>query len=146
MKRIKDEGHEMGNHMIADEPSWKLSPSEFERHLLECDETLTGFGAFENRTRPYKWMRPGSGFFTGNMKKICEKLGYKIALGNVYPHDPQVPIAWINARFVVNRARPGSIVIIHDRSWTIPALENILLHLKQKEKFQFVTLSELDSM
>ena len=157
MKRIKDAGHQMGNHMCEDRRSFKLSLEEYERRLMECDSVLESFGAFDNLEDPiscfnhgnaivdgnYKWTRPGSGIFTSNMLDIAERNNYSTVLGNVYPWDPQIPSQWWSGRFVSTRASSGSIIIIHDRPFTPEALEYILQELSVKKQFQFLTLTEL---
>src|SRR5215207_9542159 len=41
--RLINEGHELGNHMLSDAPSARLSAAEFERQLLQMHEVLAGF-------------------------------------------------------------------------------------------------------
>jgi peptidoglycan/xylan/chitin deacetylase (PgdA/CDA1 family) len=51
----------------------------------------------------------------------------------VYPHDPQIAYAGVNARHVLSMVRPGSIVICHDRrAWTVPMLKKVLPELKTR--------------
>lgn len=70
-------------------------------------------------------------------------MGLRIALGSVYPHDPQVPYAWMNAAHILSMVRPGSVIICHDRrSWTVPMLGRVLPELR-KRGYRVVTLSEL---
>src|SRR3712207_444455 len=52
VRRLVDEGHELGNHMMSDAPSARLPATEFERELLQTHELLTRFG-------PVRWFRPG---------------------------------------------------------------------------------------
>mmetsp|Transcript_24033 Transcript_24033/g.30579 ORF Transcript_24033/g.30579 Transcript_24033/m.30579 type:complete len:163 (-) Transcript_24033:133-621(-) len=156
MQRIKDGGHEMGNHMCKDRPSIKLSDEKYEEKLLKCDAVLNSFGAFDNISEGeedpdgesenishYKWTRPGSGFFSATMLETARRNGYSTALGNVYPFDPQIRFPTLNGRHVVWRTSPGSVIIIHDRPYTCPSLEYILTQLSQEKQYQFLTLSQL---
>ena len=69
--------------------------------------------------------------------------GYRLVLGSVYPHDPQIPYWRINAAHILSSVRPGSIVICHDRrSWTAPTLRKVLPELK-KRGYQVVTVTQL---
>jgi len=109
VERIHAEGHELGNHAMTDDPSFQLSLSELERQIGEVQELLP-----ENKNG-MKYFRPGSGWFNRGMRERIEGLGYRLALGSVYPHDPQIPRPRLNAWHVLSMVRPGSVVIMHDR-------------------------------
>jgi peptidoglycan/xylan/chitin deacetylase (PgdA/CDA1 family) len=77
------------------------------------------------------------------MRNLVSKLGYRLVLGDVYPHDPQVPFASLNARHILSLVKPGSIIICHDRrEWTVPMLREVLPELKRRG-YGVVTVSEL---
>ena len=139
VQQILQSGNEIGNHMMMDEPSILLEQDEFERRLLEADETLSVFGETV-------WMRPGSGFYSTAMIEIADKHGYRIALGSIYPYDPQIGSAWVSANYVLWKARPGSIIVLHDYGKrgerTVEALEVILPELATRG-YEVITLSEL---
>jgi peptidoglycan-N-acetylglucosamine deacetylase len=140
MQRIHEEGHEMGNHLVNDEPSWRLSSEQFENDLLECDNLIQQYVDDEDRM---KWVRPGSGFFTKAMMKTCKKHQYRIVLGDVHSFDAQIRNHWWNTRFVCKKVSKGSIIIVHDRDYNQEALRYILQDLVEKRNYQLVTLSEL---
>jgi peptidoglycan/xylan/chitin deacetylase (PgdA/CDA1 family) len=139
IQRIQAEGHEIGNHLVYDEPSIRLSPSEFERQLQEADDVLAQFGEIQ-------WFRPGSGWYTNGMLDIIEEHGYRCALGSVYPFDPQLGSSWFIKKYVLWKVQPGSIIVLHDYgargARTAEALETILPEL-QGRGFHVVTLTEL---
>ena len=90
-----------------------------------------------------QYFRPGSGLFSDRMRKLLDKLGYKLVLGSVYPHDPQISWWRVNARHVLSMVRPGAIIINHDRrSWTLPMLKTVLPELKRRG-YRVVGLTEL---
>ncbi len=139
LRRIVDENHELGNHLLRDEPSIRLSPEVFERQLEESDAVLSDFA-------PMQWFRPGSGKYNARMLATLRKHGYKCALGSVYPFDPQIRWSWFSTRFILSNTRAGSIVILHDSGSrgrrTVKTLTNTLPALT-KRGFRIVTLSEL---
>lgn len=92
-------------------------------------------------TTATKWMRPASGWFTTSMRKIIERHGYRICLGSVYPHDAQIRSEVVNSLHLRARTRCGSVIIVHDRSWTVGVLRTALPELVRK--FSFVSLDEL---
>ena len=104
---IVAEGHELGNHLVRDEPSLKLSPAEFERQLVESHAVLSRFATL-------RWFRPGSGKYDERMLATLEAHGYRCALGSVYPFDPQIRWSWFSRRFILSNVQPGSVVILHD--------------------------------
>lgn len=137
--RTVEEGHELANHLTTDEPSILLSPSEFERRLLESHEVLSRFSDVH-------WFRPGSGWYNAAMLSILHKHGYRCALGSVYPFDPQIPSSRFASRYVLQNVRAGSIIVLHDYGArgerTASILSTILPELNRRG-FRVVTLSEL---
>ncbi len=107
LRRMLAEDHELGNHLMRDEPSIKLSPEEFEQQLLASHDVLSEFA-------PMRWFRPGSGKYNARMLATLEKHGYRCALGSVYPFDPQIRWSWFSRRFILSNAQAGSVVILHD--------------------------------
>jgi len=135
-------GHELGNHMVRDEPSLKLPAAEFDRQLLESHAVLSRFA-------PMRWFRPGSGRYDDRMLTALEAHGYRCALGSVYPFDPQIRWSWFSRRFILSNVRPGSVIILHD--WgskgrrTAKTLSVVLPELT-KRGYRVVTLTELESL
>ncbi|KAG7386503.1 hypothetical protein PHYPSEUDO_015603 [Phytophthora pseudosyringae] len=88
-----------------------------------------------------KWMRPASGWFTTPMREITARHGYRICLGSVYPHDAQIRSETMNSMHLRTRTSCGSVIIVHDRSWTVGVLRTALPELTRK--FTFVSLDDL---
>lgn len=139
VERMIAEGHELGNHLTADEPSINLSPQDFEQELLEADKILSRF-------MDVQWIRPGSGWYNQGMLATIKKYGYQCALGSVYPYDPQLGFSWFSANYVLWKVKPGAVIVLHDYDTrghrTAKALEIILPELEERG-YQVVTLSEL---
>jgi peptidoglycan/xylan/chitin deacetylase (PgdA/CDA1 family) len=142
LRRMVAQGHELGNHMLRDEPSIELSPEEFERQLVASQAVLSEFAAT-------RWFRPGSGRYDARMLATLERRGYRCALGSAYPFDPQIRWSWFSRRFILSNAQPGSIVILHD--WgakgrrTVKPLAKLLPALRERG-LRIVTLTELESL
>lgn len=139
LQRMVDEGHELGNHLTEDEPSIRLSSKEFEQELIQSDQILSQYGEVI-------WVRPGSGWFNDEMLEIIKKHDYQLALGSIYPYDPQIGLAWYSAKYVLWKAKPGAVIVLHDHESrgkrTIEALKIILPELAERG-YQIVTLSDL---
>lgn len=137
-------GNELGNHGMRDEPARSLTLSELEAQIGVVggmiDDIYTQVGRGGEAPRFY---RPGSGFFSTPMRELVSRMGYKMVLGGIYPHDPQVPYAWVNARHILGMARPGGIIICHDRrSWTVDMLRKVLPELRRRG-YRVVSVGEL---
>ncbi|CAK7273126.1 hypothetical protein SEPCBS57363_005494 [Sporothrix epigloea] len=149
-------GHELANHGMHDEPARSLSDGELAEQIAEVDRMLqqvydsVGHDRHAHsanpdlaQTKPPRYFRPGSGFFSDRMRALVIRLGYQLVLGSVYPHDAQINYPWLNARHILSMLKPGSIVICHDRrSWTAPMLRK-MLPAAIKQGYQFVTVTEL---
>jgi peptidoglycan/xylan/chitin deacetylase (PgdA/CDA1 family) len=153
-------GHELGNHAMHDEPAVSLETTTLVEEIHKVHDILTqayrsaaavvASGAGENslagltHTTPPLYFRPGSGFFNTKMRNALANLGYKLVLGDVYPHDPQIHNANINSRHILSMSRPGSVIICHDRRpWTAPMLEAVLKQLVGVQSYKVTTVSGL---
>lgn len=139
-------GNELGNHAMHDEAAMGLDLDVLEAQmdrvqaLIRTAYTEAGVAAGAPK---HQYFRPGSGLFSTRMRAMVARMGYRLVLGSVYPHDPQIPYWWLNAWHVLGMARSGAIVVCHDRrSWTIPMLKRVLPELKRRG-YRVVTISEL---
>lgn len=143
LKRLILNGNELGNHAMHDEPSRSLSDSTLIAEMQTVDKIIHDTYSAASISLPPKYFRPGSAFFSERMRKIVSSLGYRIVLGGIYPHDPQIPYWSINARHILSMVRPGGIIICHDRrSWTLPMLKRVLPELKRRG-YHVVTVTNL---
>jgi peptidoglycan/xylan/chitin deacetylase (PgdA/CDA1 family) len=139
VESIVAHGHELGNHMTADEVSLSLPPEEFERQLVEADALLA-------RWHKPRWVRPGSGWYDETMLEIARRHGYKVALGSVYPLDAQIAWPAFASWFVLQGVGPGSVIVLHnggergERTWQ--TLQKVLPELRKRE-LDVLTLSAL---
>jgi peptidoglycan-N-acetylglucosamine deacetylase len=142
LQRMLAEGHELGNHLVRDEPSIELSPGELERQLVESHAVLSELA-------DVRWFRPGSGRYDERLLDAVERHGYQCALGSAYPFDPQIRWPWFSRRFILSTAQAGAVVILHD--WgsngqrTVKTLTKLLPSLRERG-LRVVTLTELDGL
>lgn len=145
VRRMIQEGHEIGNHMLDDQRSLFLPAAEFDRQLLAAHDLLSRFG-------PVRWYRPGSGLYDQRMLKAANHLGYQVALASVYPYDAQIPgqidATQFVSSYVIANTTPGAIIVLHDgedeRARIVEILTEVIPQLKT-DGYRFVTLSELAS-
>jgi peptidoglycan/xylan/chitin deacetylase (PgdA/CDA1 family) len=136
-------GSELGNHAMHDEPSRSLGDDELTDQIERVRDKIHAAYATGERAMPPQYFRPGSGFFSDRMRRLVNKLGYRLVLGSVYPHDPQIHWSWLNGRHILSMVRPGAIIICHDRrSWTAPMLRTVLRQLKH-DGYRIMSLTEM---
>lgn len=140
--RLINAGHEIGNHLALDESSIGLSPEAFDSALVIAGRILSRYG-------PVRWARPGGGRYSQRMVATMRQRGYRCALGSVYPYDAEIPWSRFSSAFVLAHARPGAIIVLHDRGArgrrTAAALNRLLPELRRRG-FRVVTLSELTAL
>ncbi|KAI1488515.1 polysaccharide deacetylase [Biscogniauxia mediterranea] len=136
-------GSELGNHAMHDEPSRALSDDELTLQIEKVRDKIRAAYETGERAMPPQYFRPGSGFFSDRMRRLVDKLGYRLVLGSIYPHDPQINWPSINARHILSMVRPGGIIVCHDRrAWTAPMLRKVLKQLRT-DGYRVVSLTEM---
>ncbi|EEA27387.1 polysaccharide deacetylase (NodB), putative [Talaromyces marneffei ATCC 18224] len=144
-------GNELGNHAMYDEPAYKLPDDELVSQINQVDKIIQNAHeaakgvpiATADDTAFPRYYRPGHGWYNAKMRSIVSRLRYKLVIGDVYPHDPQIPFARVNAAHILRMARPGGIIICHDgRPWTLPMLRSVLPKLKRRG-YRIVNVTEL---
>jgi endopolyphosphatase len=151
LREIVRQGHELGNHGLRDEPAHALPFAELAAGIRETQALIDDAYRAEGREPPVpgkngrgkRYYRPGSGFFNERMRRAARRMGFRVVLGSIYPHDAQIKSVWLNARHVLSMLSPGGIIICHDRrAWTEPMLRRVLPEM-QRRGYKAVTLSEL---
>ncbi|KAJ5704285.1 hypothetical protein N7493_011423 [Penicillium malachiteum] len=137
-------GNELANHAMYDEPSRALGDDQLAEQIRAVQAMIQNAYCAAGKDGPEGWFfRPGSGFFSSRMRRLVKGLGHRLILGDVYPHDPQVPFSGLNAKHILSMVRPGSIIVCHDRrEWTLPMLQVVLPELRRRG-YRVVTISEL---
>lgn len=138
-RRLLAEGHELGHHMMRDEPSIDLPPETFADRFEEMDAILDEFGGS-------RVFRPASGWYNDRMVDEAARLGYRTVLGSVYAFDAQVPSPTLARWYMTQLVRPGSVLILHDGPQrgprTVEVLEALLADLGSRG-IEVVTVSDL---
>lgn len=143
LRDLVRKGHELGNHAMYDEPSRALSDDALISQITSVEKMISIAYASVGLNPPPRYFRPGSGFFHDRMRRVVQRLGYRLVLGSIYPHDPQIPYWRVNARHILSMLRSGGIVICHDRrKWTAPMLRKVLPEMTRRG-YRVVSLSGL---
>ena len=140
-------GHEIGNHTDLHLPLPFLSAAHIEREIrrgIESIEASTGI-------RP-TYCRLPFGWYSQRVLRALHGQGQRPVLGNVYPRDSRRPGRDRIVQRVLDRIRPGAIVILHDGGWhpevdrgqTVDAVDALIDRLGA-DGYRFQTVSELEA-
>ena len=141
---LKD-GHELANHGMYDWPYNKYSEEEFIEDLDETERILSSY-----RAALPKWYRAPHAKFSKTMNKVIKDRDMVHIICDAFAIDTAVPDPeWIT-EYILNKVKPGSIVLIHMpengiREWNYKAMELTLQGLVDMN-FDIVTVSELYDM
>jgi peptidoglycan-N-acetylglucosamine deacetylase len=139
LEAVVGQGSELGNHTWRVERSASLPPDELARSIDRTQEVLGRFQA-------PRLMRPGSGWVNRRVLAAANERDLRVVLGSIYPQDPLLRWTPYIVQFVLARARPGAIVILHEgtvqRARVVDALELILPRLRGRG-LRVTTVSEL---
>lgn len=138
VRRIVEEGHEIGNHTYY-HPNLALCWPEHIRLELNATqlllETITGRSTTLFRP-PYAADTSPSKITELTPLQLAQDLGYLVVLENIDPQDWARPGADIILQRIKQQRRDGSIILLHDaggdREQTVEALPHILDYLKTR--------------
>ncbi|WP_348983027.1 polysaccharide deacetylase family protein [Desulfosporosinus sp. I2] len=140
LKRLINEGHEIGNHSFTH----NYPQSKFMVEMSQTDQVV--FEATGSHTYFY---RPPRGLVTKTQLETIKQNGHIVALWSVDSKDWRNPGVKQIVDNVMRDVFPGAIILMHDggyqRSQTVKSLGTILDSL-QNLGYRFVTLSELKSL
>jgi peptidoglycan/xylan/chitin deacetylase (PgdA/CDA1 family) len=137
--QIVSSGNEIANHAMFDSPSVLLTARDFERDLLQTHATLS-------RYAKVSLFRPASGWFTPRMLHVLAAHSYRCVMGTVTTRDTDNKNPRRQARRMLERTKPGSIIVLHEgtpRRRGVIVLTDILLSDLRARGYEIVTVSDL---
>ena len=138
LKKIYDDGNEIGNHSYSHPNSSYLSPSKIRRELSKTDKIISKITGKKTHL-----FRPPSGNFGYNLSFIVASMKYIMVLWWVDTSDWREPGKEKVMRIIRNHLTNGAIILMHENhKTTIEALPDIINFIK-KRGYKFVTVSEL---
>ncbi len=139
MRRMVDEGHEVGNHTVNHPNLARMSDEGVRRELADCHEAIVATTGIAPLT-----MRPPYGSITSAQKAwIHKEFGYPTIMWSADPLDWRKPGASVVASRLVSGASPGGILLAHDiHAGTIDAMPDTLDRLLAMG-YEFATVTEL---
>lgn len=142
-KRMKEEGHQVGNHTITHPSMPGKSYEEIIQEVTGCADYMREVTGFD--MDPY--LRPPRGEYSARTLKITQDLGYKTIFWSMAYLDYDVNNQ-PGAEYVINHFNKyhhnGAIILMHNvSSSNADALETVIVNLKA-EGYRFASLNELE--
>jgi peptidoglycan-N-acetylmuramic acid deacetylase len=143
VKRMKEEGHLVGNHTVHHPSMPEISGEEQREEILEC-------ASFMKETTGYDmdmYFRPPSGEYSEQVLQVAKDLGYKTIFWSMAYLDYDVnnqPGADYVVEHFNKYSHPGAIPLIHNvSSSNAEALDQVLTNLSQ-EGYVFKSLDDMN--
>lgn len=142
LQRMVREGHEIGNHTWNHPSLTKLGSSRVQSEMDRTTKAIVDATGIPPRT-----MRPPYGATNSRLnQKMDKEMGMKVIMWSVDPLDWKYRNASRVASQIIEKTRPGNIVLAHDiHKTTVDAMPRALDALQSKG-YKFVTVSELLEM
>ena len=139
VRRMVNEGHEVGNHTWNHVYLSKISREKAEDQLQRTNEAIrSACGIVPVVMRP-----PGGYTNAGVASWARQRFGFTTIMWDVDTNDWRKPGTAVVAARAVNGAKPGSIILVHDiHASTVAAIDAIVKGLKNRG-YELVTVSEL---
>lgn len=138
VRSVISAGHVVGNHSYDHPEMDGLTPEQMDWQISHTNEVLVQTTGI----RP-AWMRPPYGRRANGVTEAIRRCDMRIAMWTVDPKDwslSATPGRVTEA--VLTGARPGAIILLHERAGTVEALPEIIDGL-QRAGYSLVTLDEL---
>ena len=125
-KKLKTEGHTIGNHTYNHLNGWHTSTKDYIENVELCEITLHKNGLHSSEK---KFFRPPYGKVKPRQFKLLKQRGYQIIMWDVLSADFDTTISPEQcAQNVLKNIKPGSILIFHD---SLKASKNLKYALPQ---------------
>ena len=143
VKRMKSEGHQVGNHTIT-------HPSMPKKSYEEIIQEITGCAEYMEEVTGYKmdpYLRPPMGEYSERTLAITRDLGYKTIFWSMAYLDYDVN-KQPGANYVIDHFNKyhhnGAIILMHNvSSSNASALETVIKNMKE-QGYRFTSLNELE--
>ncbi|MEU3462705.1 polysaccharide deacetylase family protein [Streptomyces sp. NPDC006733] len=138
VRRMSEEGHEIGNHTWSHKNLTELTPDEVRAEIAPVQEDIR-----KATGRAPTLMRPPGGATNDEVSKIMKELGLAQILWSVTAKDFSTTDSALITKRVLDQTERDGIILLHERyAGTIPAVGRIITELR-KQGYTFVTVSQL---
>lgn len=135
-QQILDDGHEVGNHGYSHKNMQALGRREIAAEIMDTQALLP------EGTR-IRFLRPPGGCCSDGVRQVAEARQLSILSWSVDPRDWATKDADAVSSFVIQAAKDGDIILLHDMSSSSVQAALAIIDRLTEEGFHFVTASEL---
>lgn len=135
-QQILDDGHEVGNHGYSHKNMQALGRREIADEIMDTQALLP------EGTR-IRFLRPPGGCCSDGVRQVAEARQLSILSWSVDPRDWATKDADAVSSFVIQAAKDGDIILLHDMSSSSVQAALAIIDKLTEEGFHFVTASEL---
>jgi peptidoglycan/xylan/chitin deacetylase (PgdA/CDA1 family) len=137
LRLMADAGHAIENHSMTHRWLTGVSQALFGEELTATEDlVLAAVGDLLPAGHRFSYYRPPYGAVDANTGSYTDALGYKVVGWDLDPKDWRRPGAAAISSFIIQRAFPGAIVVLHDggggSQQTVVAVETILEKLSEQ--------------
>lgn len=139
VKRIINEGHEIGNHTFTHNKQMGFkSANEVYNEIQQCSKTVQ-----EITGKELAFFRPPFGVTNPSIAKAVQLSNMKVIGWSIRSLDTVAKSSEDILNRILSKVKKGDVVLLHDnRELTIKTLEKLLIQLQNKN-LKSVTISEL---
>lgn len=127
LKRIYEDGHEIGNHGYYHKDHKKLSDKRCEEEISITHKLVSEVIGVEMNL-----FAPPSGSYGSNTVKIAEKLGYQTIMWSLDTIDWRDKNTELIYKRATEKIKGGDLVLMHPTADTLEALERIIDTISEK--------------
>ncbi len=141
VKRICEEGHELGNHTHNHFHVAKLSREALCKDIESAQNVLERLSG-----KHVRLFRPPEGVCTEDLKIYCEQEGMTILLWSIDTRDWAHTPVWEICENVKRNVKDGSIILMHDfigKNSPTPAALRRIIPVLQELGYELVSVSQL---
>lgn len=135
VKRISDEGHELGSHSYSHKSLLHVKNEELEKEINEVSRIVKNIAGVD-----IKLLRPPYGSINGEVK---DKYPYSYIMWSVDPEDWKYKDASIVREHVLDKVEDGDIILLHDIHYTTAESLKLILPELYIRGYQIVSVSKL---
>lgn len=140
VKRIIDEGHFIGNHTFSHPPMFALlNGKNVEKEIVELNDSLSNQGIQTNL------FRPPIGYTNPIIARVVTKLSLNVIGWNKRSYDTVIRNPKALAKRLLNLAKPGSIILLHDNLKHTPEALNLFLKDAKEKGIIFANKNQINS-
>lgn len=133
VQRIAREGHDVGNHSWSHPDFTKLTSPQMAQQITDTQTAVTNLGV----PAPFMFRPP----YGAVNEAVRQQIPLAIVRWNVDPKDWAQTDPNVIAQTVEAQAKPGAIILMHDKPATAQAVDKIIVDLKTK--YHLVPVSQL---